>query len=136
MKGWAALLEIYWQRLANLKQSSDARYSELDLFHSITCLILSIINTRKLHYYELIYLLIKHYTYFCRDFQDEVMARAQREMTAAAGDSGMGGGSSSGSRGALAGPADLGESIDNLRAEVASARVLVQQVKQKPALLR
>ena len=62
------------------------------------------------------------------------MMRAQREMTAAAGDSNMNG--SNGAKGVLPSPPDLGESIDNLRAEVASARILVQQVKQKPAMLR
>lgn len=54
-------------------------------------------------------------------------------MAAAAGASdspGSQGGS--GKRAALAAPPDLGEAVDNLRAEVASARAVVQQLKQQP----
>ncbi len=73
-----------------------------------------------------------------QDIQDEVMARAQREMAAAAGGDSisMSGGASGSGRALIAAPADLGESVDNLRAEVAAARALVQQVKLKPAVLK
>ncbi|KAH7619054.1 hypothetical protein Ndes2526B_g06004 [Nannochloris sp. 'desiccata'] len=77
-----------------------------------------------------------------QDFQDEVMFRAQKEMAASAGGDGssmMGGGSGNKNdknRGALVAPPDVAECVDNLRAEVASARALVQQIKQKPPMLK
>jgi hypothetical protein len=74
------------------------------------------------------------------------MFRAQKEMTASAGGDGSsfmsGGGSRTGSgsndknRSALVAPPDVAECVDNLRAEVASARALVQQIKQKPTVLK
>ncbi|EFN50711.1 hypothetical protein CHLNCDRAFT_142594 [Chlorella variabilis] len=74
-----------------------------------------------------------------REFQEEVMERAQREMLAAAGASdasssaaggGSGGGSSVGLGGAAAAP-DLPALVDELRAEVAATRAVVQQLKLK-----
>ena len=68
------------------------------------------------------------------------MSRAEKEMAAAAGGDGSmlsnGRNSNGSSRAALAAPPDVGECVDNLRAEVASARVLVQLIKQKPELLK
>jgi len=71
------------------------------------------------------------------------MFRAQKEMAASAGSDGssmMGGGSSNGSndknKRTLVAPPDVAECVDNLRAEVASARALVQQIKQKPLMLK
>lgn len=67
------------------------------------------------------------------------MERAQREMLAAAGASdasssaaggGSGGGSSVGLGGAAAAP-DLPALVDELRAEVAATRAVVQQLKLK-----
>jgi hypothetical protein len=80
-----------------------------------------------------------------REFQDEVMFRAQKEMAASTGGDGssfMTGGSSGSNssnnknKGTLLPPPDVAECVDNLRAEVASARALVQQIKQKPAVLK
>ena len=66
------------------------------------------------------------------------MARAQQEMRAAAGASssgGGGGGSSSGGSSTLGSAVgetpDLPALVDELRAEVASARAVLQQLKQQ-----
>jgi hypothetical protein len=67
------------------------------------------------------------------------MFRAQKEMAASAGSDGssmMGGNNNDKNRGALIAPPDVAECVDNLRAEVASARALVQQIKQKPSMLK
>lgn len=63
------------------------------------------------------------------------MDRAQREMVAAgANPSQLTSGSSSSAYASV--QPDVGECADNLRAEVATARALVQQIKQKPAVLK
>ncbi|KAL4859221.1 putative thylakoid lumen protein [Chlorella vulgaris] len=70
-----------------------------------------------------------------REFQEDVMARAQREMAASAGGSGSSvasDGTSTTTFGSAAGaPPDLPALVDDLRAEVASARAVVQQLKLK-----
>ena len=72
------------------------------------------------------------------------MFRAQKEMAASAGGDGStlmgsrggrGKNSKDKNRGAIP-PPDVAECVDNLRAEVASARALVQQIKQKPTMLK
>ncbi len=73
--------------------------------------------------------------------QEEVAARARREMDEASGGAGGalpngGSGSSSGGGGAIAArPAapDAAEAADELRAEVAAARAALRQLRQKPA---
>jgi hypothetical protein len=70
----------------------------------------------------------------CREFQEDVMARAQREMAASAGGSGSvaSDGTSTTTFGSAAGaPPDLPALVDDLRAEVASARAVLQQLKLK-----
>lgn len=73
----------------------------------------------------------------CSDFQEEVLARARREMNAAAGindDSSLASTSKSGTsrtRSLTPTAPDLGEAVDNLRAEVASARALIRQIQQQ-----
>jgi hypothetical protein len=68
------------------------------------------------------------------------MFRAQKEMAASAGGDGSsfmsGSGGSNDKNRALTAPPDVAECVDNLRAEVASARALVQQIKQKPSVLK
>ena len=58
------------------------------------------------------------------------MARAQREMTAAAGGSTISSGGSGGDGGPGSGaPPDLPALVDDLRAEVAATRAVVQQLR-------
>lgn len=72
-----------------------------------------------------------------REFQEEVLQRAQREMLAASGVdatassvSGSSGGDAT-SLGGSAVTADLPALVDDLRAEVAATRAVVQQLKQQ-----
>jgi mevalonate pyrophosphate decarboxylase len=75
----------------------------------------------------------------CREIQGEVMARAQREMLTAAGadpDSSAAAAAAAGSSsavlgGGVAAPPDLAALVDELRAEVASTRAVLQQLKLK-----
>lgn len=72
----------------------------------------------------------------CSELQEEVLARANREMLAAAGAeesaaASSAGGSSSGGSSAPPPVPDLAAAADDLRAEVASARAVLQQIKQQ-----
>ncbi|PRW59941.1 thylakoid lumen sll1769 [Chlorella sorokiniana] len=65
-----------------------------------------------------------------REFQEEVMSRARREMLSSAGASDASGSSSSGAAdlGSTT-PPDLPALVDDLRAEVAATRAVVQQLR-------
>lgn len=67
----------------------------------------------------------------CREFQEEVTSRARREMLAFAGaGDASGSGSSTADLGSAA-PPDLPALVDDLRAEVAATRAVVQQLRLK-----
>lgn len=61
------------------------------------------------------------------DIQEEVIARAQREMSQSTNT----GGQLPGSEASLPVAIDEDEAVDNLRAEIASTRSLIQQVRNK-----
>lgn len=61
------------------------------------------------------------------DIQDEVVIRAQREMSQSTGLSGQ----VPNARASLPAPIDEDEAVDNLRAEIASTRSLIQKARKK-----
>lgn len=72
-----------------------------------------------------------------KDFEDEVMARAHFEMRKASGSTTEGMPAEdegySNLRSALAGPADIDEAADNLRAEIAAARAALRSLNRSKA---
>lgn len=64
-----------------------------------------------------------------REFQEEVMSRARREMLSSAGASDATASGSSAADLGSAAPPDLPALVDDLRAEVAATRAVVQQLR-------
>lgn len=70
----------------------------------------------------------------CRQFQEEVESRARKELQQSSSGMALPSGGKEGGAAAAARPPDYPELVDNLRADIAATRAVVQQIKAQEAL--